>query len=322
MTPLTPDRARAVESAAALLGDRARRDVPLGPLTTYGVGGPAALFLEAADEADLERARRAVTETGIPVLVVGRGSNLLVADQGFPGLALVLGAGFADLSVDGTEVAAGGAASLPVVARRSAAAGLTGLEWAVGVPGSVGGGVRMNAGGHGSDIAATLVSACVVSLDGRGVAGSRAGGGELAATVATEHLGLGYRRSALGPADVVVAARFALEPGDRPESERHIADIVRWRREHQPGGSNAGSVFANPPGDSAGRLVEAAGLKGHRRGSAYVSPKHANFVQVDDGGSADDVWALIREVTEMVEERTGVRLTLENHLVGFAEDTL
>jgi UDP-N-acetylmuramate dehydrogenase len=322
MTALTPDQARAVESAAAVLGDRVGRDVPLGPLTTYGVGGAAALFLEAADDPDLERARRAVTETGIPVLVVGRGSNLLVADRGFPGLALVLGAGFADLSVEGTEVAAGGAASLPVVARRSAAAGLTGLEWAVGVPGSVGGGVRMNAGGHGSDIAATLASARVVSLDGGGVAGSRTGGGELAATVATEHLGLGYRRSALGPTDVVVTARFTLEPGDRRESECHIADIVRWRREHQPGGSNAGSVFANPPGDSAGRLVDAAGLKGHRRGSAYVSPKHANFVQVDDGGSADDVWALIREVTEMVEERTGVRLALENHLVGFAEDTL
>ena len=119
---------------------------------------------------------------------------------------------------------------------------------------------------------------------------------------------------------VVVAARFALRPGDRDASEREIAEIVRWRREHQPGGSNAGSVFANPPGDSAGRLVEAAGLKGFRRGSAYVSPKHANFVQVDDRGSADDVRALIEEVARIVLERTGVRLELENHLVGFAPE--
>jgi UDP-N-acetylmuramate dehydrogenase len=119
---------------------------------------------------------------------------------------------------------------------------------------------------------------------------------------------------------VVVAARFALRPGDREASEREIAEIVRWRREHQPGGSNAGSVFANPPGDSAGRLVETAGLKGFRRGSAYVSPKHANFVQVDDGGSAEDVRALIDEVARVVLERTGVRLELENHLVGFTPE--
>ena len=138
--------------------------------------------------------------------------------------------------------------------------------------------------------------------------------------VPADRLGLGYRRSALGSTSVVVAARFALRPGDRDASEREIAEIVRWRREHQPGGSNAGSVFANPPGDSAGRLVEAAGLKGFRRGSAYVSPKHANFVQVDDRGSADDVRALIEEVARIVLERTGVRLELENHLVGFAPE--
>ena len=304
-----------VERAAAVLGDRARRDIPLGPLTTYRVGGPAALFLEAADEADLERARAAVSETGLPVLLVGRGSNLLVADRGFPGLAVVLGESFAAIEVDGTVVRAGGAVSLPVLARRTAAAGLTGLEWAVGVPGSIGGAVRMNAGGHGSDVAATLVSARVVD-----VAGGRGGRPDMEGEVPADRLGLGYRRSALGPASVVVEAHFALRPGDREASEREIAEIVRWRREHQPGGSNAGSVFANPPGDSAGRLVEAAGLKGFRRGSAYVSPKHANFVQVDDGGSADDVRALIEEVARAVLERTGVRLELENYLVGFAPE--
>jgi UDP-N-acetylmuramate dehydrogenase len=115
----------------------------------------------------------------------------------------------------------------------------------------------------------------------------------------------------------VVAAEFTVTPGDRSEAEAEISAIVRWRREHQPGGSNAGSVFANPEGDSAGRLIDAAGLRGHRRGSAYVSPKHANFVQVDEGGSADDVRALMLEVRGVVEERFGVTLELENRLVGF-----
>ncbi|HWC12592.1 MAG TPA: FAD-binding protein, partial [Acidimicrobiales bacterium] len=248
-------------------------------------------------------------------------SNLLVADRGFPGLAVVLGEGFAAITVEGTEVRAGGAVSLPVLARRTAAAGLTGLEWAVGVPGSVGGAVRMNAGGHGSDVAATLVSARVVDLTGaRPAWPERSGRPDLEGEVPVDRLALGYRRSALGPTSVVVAARFGLRPGDREASEREIAEIVRWRREHQPGGSNAGSVFANPPGDAAGRLVEAAGLKGFRRGSAYVSPKHANFVQVDVGGSADDVRALIEEVARIVLERSGVRLQLENHLVGFGPE--
>ncbi|MFN2606489.1 MAG: UDP-N-acetylmuramate dehydrogenase [Acidimicrobiales bacterium] len=305
MTPSGP-----VDRAAAVLGHRARREVPLGPLTTYRVGGPAALFLEAAGDPDLDLARRAVAASGVAVLVVGRGSNLLVADGGFDGLAVTLGDGFAGIEVDGSDVVAGGAVSLPVLARRTAAAGLTGLEWAVGVPGSVGGAVRMNAGGHGSEVARSLVAARVVDL----------AGGPLEGEVAADRLALGYRRSALPASAVVVSARFALAPGPRQASERAIADIVRWRREHQPGGSNAGSVFANPPGDSAGRLIEAAGLKGLRVGSAFVSPKHANFVQVDDGGSAGDVVVLLGEVVRRVEERTGVRLALENHLVGFGPD--
>ena len=297
----------AIEEAAGILGDRARRDVPIGPLTTYRVGGPASLLLEARADADLAIAREAVAETGIPVVVVGRGSNLLVADRGFEGLAVVLGSGFSALEVDGTRVTAGAAVSLPVLARRTAAAALTGLEWAVGVPGSVGGAVRMNAGGHGSDVSRSLAWARVVAL----------GGDDLDGDVGVDRLALGYRRSAITSTHVVTAAAFDLAPGDRDASEREISEIVRWRREHQPGGANAGSVFANPPGDSAGRLIEEAGLKGHRRGSAFVSPKHANFVQVDDGGSADDVAALIAEVARLVADRTGVTLHLELHQVGF-----
>jgi UDP-N-acetylmuramate dehydrogenase len=307
-----PVRADAVEGAARLLGERARRDAPLGALTTYRVGGRAALLVEVSAEADLAAVREAVTGTGVPVLVVGKGSNLLVADAGFQGLAVVVGEGLGGVEVDAgaARVRAGGGALLPVVARRTAAAGLTGLEWAVGVPGSVGGAVRMNAGGHGSDVSERLVGIRFVDLAG-GADGSRP----------AAQLDLGYRRSAVAPTHVVVEAEFALAPGDREEAEARIADIVRWRREHQPGGQNAGSVFTNPPDDSAGRLVEAAGLKGLRVGSATVSPKHANFVQADEGGRADDVRALITEVQRLVEERMGVRLTPELRLVGFGGDS-
>jgi UDP-N-acetylmuramate dehydrogenase len=298
--------AGALDRAAELLGGRARREVPLGPLTTYRVGGAARLFVEVGGEADLELVGAAVAATGVDVLVVGRGSNLLVADAGFDGLAVVLGEAFAGVEIGGTGVRAGGAAALPVLARQTAQAGLTGLEWAVGVPGSVGGGVRMNAGGHGADVAATLQRVRVVDL-ATGEDG----------TVDADALRLGYRSSSVAASQVVVSATFELAEGDAEASAAAIADIVRWRREHQPGGQNAGSVFTNPPGDAAGRLVEAAGAKGLRRGTATVSPKHANFVQADPGGSADDVRALLEEVRALVAERTGVELATELRLVGF-----
>ncbi|MDQ3573626.1 MAG: UDP-N-acetylmuramate dehydrogenase [Actinomycetota bacterium] len=302
----------AVERAAAVLGPKGRHQVPLGPLTTYRVGGAAALLLVVESEADLELAREAVTSSGVGVLVVGRGSNLLVADAGFPGLAVVL-AGLDGVIVEAESRRARGEAGalLPVLARRTAAAGLTGLEWAVGVPGSVGGAVRMNAGGHGADVARTLVRYRFVDLMGGddGVFGP-------------ERLGFGYRRSTVAAHHVVVWAEFGLAPGDRSSSEARIADIVRWRREHQPGGQNAGSVFTNPTGDSAGRIIDAAGLKGLRRGSAQVSVKHANFIQVDDGGSADDVMALIGDVQGRVLAETGVRLKPEVRLVGFDVEAL
>ena len=243
----------------------------------------------------------------MPVVALGRGSNLLVADAGFAGVAVVLGEGLAGIEVEGTTVTAGGRASLPVVARRSASAGLTGFEWAVGVPGSVGGAVRMNAGGHGSDMAATLRRVRVVDL--------RSGEDEWMSVGALE---LGYRRSALVPHQVVVAAELGLAEGDRATAEAEISEIVRWRREHQPGGANAGSVFTNPPGDSAGRLLDAAGAKGLRHGSAAVSTKHANFIQADEGGSADDVVELMAELRVLVRVHAGVDLHAETHLLGVA----
>jgi UDP-N-acetylmuramate dehydrogenase len=299
----------AVDDAAAILGERARRDHPLGPMTTYRVGGAAALFLAAEGEDDLALARAAVSSTGIPVLVVGRGSNLLVADAGFPGLAISLGEAFGAIDIDGTRVRAGGAVALPVLARKTAAAGLTGLEWAVGVPGSVGGAVRMNAGGHGSDMAAVLQRVRVIDLRR---------GEDVWVPVAS--LALGYRRSAVAPNQVVVAAELGLQPGVRATGEATLAEIVRWRRDNQPGGQNAGSVFTNPPGDSAGRLIDAAGAKGLRIGTAQVSPKHANFIIADPGGRADDVVAVMRAVRQRVLDDAGVLLEVETRLVGCTLD--
>ena len=302
-----------IEEVAARLGPLARRDAPLGQRTTYRVGGPAALLATCADQAELEAVAGAVAATGVPTLVVGRGSNLLVADRGFPGLVVALAGAFeaVDLTTSRPTVAAGGAVALPALARQCAAAGLTGFEWAVGVPGSVGGAVRMNAGGHGSDMAATLVDADLVDL----VTGS-------ARTVARDDLALGYRTSAVGPSHVVARARLALAEGDADAARAEIDSIVRWRREHQPGGQNAGSVFTNPPGDSAGRLVDAAVGRGLRIGTARISEKHANFIQADEGGRAADVVALIRVARRLVHEHGGVTLHPELRLAGFDDEEL
>ncbi len=203
---------------------------------------------------------------------------------------------------------AGAALSLPVLARRTAAAGLHGLEWAVGVPGSVGGAIRMNAGGHGSDTAATLVRFRAVDLVGGGAREADA-----------QRLHFGYRHADLSPAEVVTEGTHRLVHGDPEDGAAAIAEIVRWRRANQPGGSNAGSVFTNPDGDSAGRLIDACGLKGRRVGTAEVSHRHANFIQADAGGSADDVRRLVEEVRAAVAEATGVVLETEVRMVGFTD---
>lgn len=307
--PTDGSRRVALDRLAAALGPLATRDVPLGPFTTYRAGGPAAVLARIESEDDLARFAAEVAVEPVPVLVVGKGSNLLVADRGFDGVAVVLGEAFAAIEVDGTVVRAGGSAALPVVARQSVAAGLTGFEWAVGVPGSIGGAVRMNAGGHGSDMAATLVRVRVLDLSG---------GEDL--TMSVDALDLGYRRSAVRADQVVLRADLALAAGDRAAGEAELADIVRWRRANQPGGPNAGSVFTNPPDDSAGRLIDAAGLKGHRVGTASVSTKHANFIQVDRDGSADDVHRLMAVIADRVASVSGVRLHAETRLVGFDAD--
>jgi UDP-N-acetylmuramate dehydrogenase len=307
----------AAERALGVLGDRARRDAPIGSLTTYGVGGRAALFFPASTVDDLRAAAKALAVSGLPVLVLGRGSNLLIADRGFPGLVVTLAPGhFSSIDVlPGGLVRAGGAVLLPVLARQTASQSLSGMEWAVGVPGSVGGAVRMNAGGHGADTSQTLRACRWLDLESGDVV-----------ELTGEAMAFGYRHSSVRAHHVVVSADYGLSPGDSAVSEATIRDIVRWRREHQPGGQNAGSVFTNPPGEppanSAGWLVEEAGLKGFRRGSAAVSDKHANFIQAEPGGSADDVVALMLEVQGLVEARLGVTLQAEVKLVGFDPTTI
>ena len=308
-----------IDAAAAELGDLAERDVPLAPMTTYRVGGAAAIFVRLRSAGDLEAVARARRASGLPVLVVGRGSNLLVADAGFHGIAVSVADVAGDLDIDtaGSRVDVGSAVPLPVVARKTAAAGLTGFEWAVGVPGSIGGAVRMNAGGHGSDMAASLIDVTVADLD--------APSGVPAVSVRpVADLGLRFRASDLGERHVVLSARLQLAPGDRERSEHEISEIVAWRREHQPGGQNAGSVFVNPvPGEvSAGLLIDRLGLRGKRLGSASVSEKHANFIQADEGGSADDVVALMREVRAEVAAATGYELRSEIRLIGFDDAAL
>jgi len=319
--------AAALDLAAELLrgrlGDAVRCDQPLAPMTTYRVGGSAALFVGARSVDDLIAVAEVRVATGVPVLTIGRGSNMLVADEGFGGIAVSIAdaaagldipEGAHDLPLDTpVEVVAGGGAALPVVARRTAAASIRGFEWAVGVPGSVGGAVRMNAGGHGSDMASSLVDVGVLDLDdvSRGVF-----------RVPLADIGLRFRASSLPASQIVLDARLALRSGDRSAAEAELSEIVHWRREHQPGGQNCGSVFVNPvPGEvTSGALIDSLGLRGFRIGTAYVSTKHANFIQADDGGSAADVRAVMEAVRDRVAERTGYRLRSEVRLVGF-DDT-
>jgi UDP-N-acetylmuramate dehydrogenase len=311
------------DALAAAVGEHARRDAPLGALTTYGVGGTAAVLVEVEGPSELEALRVVLAGRALDTFVIGRGSNVLVADSGFDGVAVRLGSGFnfvelppeierLGASGGATVVRTGGATPLPVLARQVGDAGWSGLSWAVGVPGSVGGAVRMNAGGHGSDMAACLRTYSWVDL----LSGAEG-------TDDVSRLSYGYRSSSVASSMVVTAADLGVQRGDAATEQSAISEIVRWRREHQPGGANAGSVFTNPEGDSAGRLIEEAGLKGFRIGSAEVSTKHANFIQADKGGRSGDVLRLMQHVHEVVRSTSGVSLRAEVRLLGFAgEETV
>ncbi len=292
---------------------RVERSYSLARFTTYRLGGPAGVYVEPADLDDLVAlgaVLRDVDADGeVPVLTVGRGSNMVISDAGWPGLALRLGQPFAELEpVDaGSESFDVGAAKpLPLVANWSARRSLAGMEWAVGVPGSVGGGVRMNAGAHGRDMAGSLVTATVFDLDALELA--ERSGGELEMT---------YRHSNLTDRHIVTRARLRLEHEARDAIRGRTESFRRHRTETQPGAlQNAGSTFKNPEGDSAGRLVEAAGLKGFRVRGASVSTKHANFFMADDSASAQDVFDLVHEVRARVASEFGVSLEPEVRFAG------
>lgn len=302
------------EQLATDLTQAPARDVEAGAFTTYRIGGRVALFVEPADIDELLAVARAVRVHGVDVLVVGRGSNLLVGDAGFVGVAVRLGAGFNWIETDrhadggGARVRAGAATPLPFLARAVGKDGLAGLEFGVGIPASVGGAVRMNAGGHGAEIVEVLARAGVVDLD-------RPEEGVVERSVTD--LDLSYRHSNLTDHEVVVWADFEVADGDPEAIRARLTEIVRWRKENHPAGEgNCGSVFTNPPGDHAARLIDAAGLKGLRIGGAYVSEKHANFIMAESWASAADVIALVHEVRRRVRERDGVDLHPEVRTAG------
>lgn len=305
-----PLRELAQALRASQLSPKTLIDAPLGPLTTYRVGGSAAIVVAVDNREDLlalhEVLSRVDGGSEVALAVIGRGSNLLICDDGFAGLIVTLTPGFAETTVTDQVVVAGGATKLPVLARVAVNAGLSGLEWAVGVPGSVGGAVRMNAGGHGAEIKDSLTTALLFKLQT----------GEFVWRSNTE-LAFDYRTSSVSATELVIQAQFSLLLGDSASGKAKMLEIVQWRRANQPGGQNAGSVFTNPDGDSAGRLIESVGAKGLRIGSAAVSTKHANFIQADENGCAADILALMQEIQRLVFAQHGVQLAFETRLLGF-----
>ena len=314
-----------LQLATELFGKRAHTDVSLAQFTTYRVGGNAALHVHVQSIEDLEAISAVLAQVDLPLLVIGRGSNMLIADNGFAGLAITFGSFLeyidlpdrsdgADGGLDVEPIALfGGSVLLPVAARQSVHRGLKGFEWGVGVPGTIGGAVRMNAGGHGSDMASSLVSARIFHLL-RGVE----------AHVDAVDLGLRFRGSAIADHHVVLSATLNLGwATDSDAGETQLSEIVKWRRENQPGGQNAGSVFVNPvPGEvSAGALIDQIGMRGFRIGTAHVSEKHANFIQADEGGLASDVVQVMAEIRRRVKESTGYDLRSEIRLAGFDATT-
>jgi UDP-N-acetylmuramate dehydrogenase len=287
-----------------------RGAVPVGEFSTLRVGGMARVHVEAHADSDLATVGRICSREGLVWLVVGRGSNLLVADSGWPGVLITLGRAYRGVDIDDQIVHVGAAEPLPSLAPRLARAGFAGFAWAAAVPGSLGGAVRMNAGAHGGEMADHLVSAELFRL--------RTGVRE---TWPADALGLGYRHSELPSDALVVAATLRLERGDADQVNDEIAEIRAWRRANQPlNEPNCGSVFANPPGDSAGRLVDAVGAKGLAVGGAQVSTMHANFIVTRPGATAGDVRTLIRTVRQRVAAETGVTLRPEVVMLGDFDD--
>ena len=279
--------------------------VSLGRYTTLGAGGPAKAFTKPTSLEEIEESLAWAREHGLPVEVVGLGSNLLVADDGVDALVLKLAGELASADVRGELLVAGGGAANAVCLHRVRAAGLGGFEFACAIPGTVGGGARMNAGAYGSDWAAILVRALVV--DGTG-----------ANWRSPAELGLSYRHSRLGPGEVVARAEFQLEPRDPAEIKTRVGELQALRKAAQPTNKRTfGSVFKNPDHElSAGRMLEACGLKGFRIGGAQISPRHANFIVNADGARAADAIGLMAEARRRAHEGYGIELEHEVQFLG------
>jgi UDP-N-acetylmuramate dehydrogenase len=281
-------------------------DVPIGPMTTLRVGGPADRFATATTIDELVALATAATDAGVPLFLLGKGSDLVVADGGIRGLVVRVRADA--VHIDGTTVEVEAGASMTGLAKTCARAGLAGFDWAISIPGSFGGAVWANAGAHGGEMADVLRSVEVWDPDDRE-----------RRTLGPDECGFAYRDSRFKHGtDIVLGGTIALHEGDPDEIAAAIAECGERRRATQPlADQNAGSVFRNPPDDHAGRLVEAAGLKGHRIGTAQVSTLHANFIVTDRGrGRASDVRALGDHVRATVAHRFGVELRYEIEFVG------
>jgi UDP-N-acetylmuramate dehydrogenase len=279
--------------------------VALSRFTTLGTGGPARAFARPETLEELEETLAWASERELPVATVGLGSNLLVADEGFDGLVLKLGGELAEAIVDGERLLAGGGAANAVCLHRVRAAGLGGFEFACAIPGTIGGGVWMNAGAYGSDWATILERALVVDADG-----SR--------WLTPAELGLTYRHSDLRHGQVVARAEFLLAPLPEEQIKANVARLQALRKAAQPTNKRTfGSVFKNPEHElTAGRLLEACGLKGHRIGGAQISPRHANFIENADGARSADAVALMAEARRRGLEQFGVELRHEVEFLG------
>jgi len=282
-------------------------DVPLASRTSFGIGGPADFFVEMSKPASIEDAIKGAVERGIPYMLLGAGTNLLIADAGVEGL--VIRVVNREHHVDGRQVRAGAGLKMMRLARIAADAGLRGFEFAIGVPGTVGGAVYQNAGCWGKELSEVLVE----------VEGFMPGAGRT--TWKPADLKFAYRTSALRDGKLkgglVVEATIQLDRGDGEEAKAMMVKLTRERNETQPiKTKNCGSVFKNPPGDSAGRLVQAAGLKGAREGKAVISSLHGNFIVNEGGATAADVKKLIERVQAEVRRRFNVELETEVEMAG------
>ena len=279
--------------------------VPLSRFTTVGIGGPATAFARPEALPELEDALAWAAERELPVATIGLGSNLLVADDGFDGLVLKLGGELAKAEVDGERLVAGGGAANAVCLHRARAAGLGGFEFACAIPGTVGGGVWMNAGAYGSDWASILERVLVVD-------------GQCSRWLDPSELGLTYRHSQLRHGQVVARAEFRLTPRPENEIKAKVAELQALRKAAQPTNKRTfGSVFQNPDHElTAGRMLEACGLKGHGIGGAQISPRHANFIENAGGARAADAIALMAEARQRAHEQFGVELEHEVVFLG------